>query len=752
MSLSKKMLREIKINRTQFIAIFLMAFIGIFAYSGIYAEYYGLEQTSNEFYAQTNLADGWVYNTDFDESTFDKISDFTTDVDRQAVIQSVADMENQPDITLHFIEKGTISKFYTTEGKKFNASDASGVWLDTRFAEVRNLHVGDTIKLEFNNQTIKKEIKGLGYSPEYVFETSPSSLTPDFSTMGFAYLSARAYPEDIKYDTLLVKYNISDKQFREKLDDSIDYLSFTKQNDHLSVSKFADEMAQHKMIGDVFPIVFILVTFLTLLTTMTRIVSHQRTQIGILKAVGFKDKTIILHYISYGFWPVIAGAVLGLITGPMIIPQMFYPTMKVSYSMPSWNPGFDMSFVYIAISLVALSVLVTYLSCRRISKENPANTMRPKAPDVSSNGMLERSRFWKHLNFNIRWNIRDAKSNKFRALMTIVGVMGCVALLIAAFGMNDSLEELKSWEYDDISHYESKLLLSNEANPLELYYVLNETDGSFIMQQSIEIKANDEEDTVTLLATNNTDLISYTDSNRNPIEIEEGDVSISQKLADRFGLAIGDKVKWHIVGNDKWVTSKIDQIHAEPIQQGIIMSPDTLEDEGLNFTPTNILTKEKFGENYDSIKSTTTIRKMEESWDQMTSAVMMMVYVVTIVAGALAIIVLYNLGILSFTEMEREIATLKVLGFRTNVLRKLLLTQNVIFTAIGYVLGLPLGLYFMTLMMNAAGNSLYYIPSLTWGNILLTAVITFSISIGVNLMFSDKINDLNMVEALKDVE
>ena len=529
-------------------------------------------------------------------------------------------------------------------------------------------------------------------------------------------------------------------------------MSFTKQNDHLSVSKFADEMAQHKMIGDVCPIVFILVTFLTLLTTMTRIVSHQRTQIGILKAVGFKDKTIILHYISYGFWPVIAGAVLGLITGPMIIPQMFYPTMKVSYSMPSWNPGFDMSFVYIAISLVVLSVLVTYLSCRRISKENPANTMRPKAPNVSSNGMLERSRFWKHLNFNIRWNIRDAKSNKFRALMTIVGVMGCVALLIAAFGMNDSLEELKSWEYDDISHYESKLLLSSEANPLELYYILNETDGSFIMQQSIEIKANDEEDTVTLLATNNTDLISYTDSNRNPIEIEEGDVSISQKLADRFGLAIGDKVKWHIVGNDKWVTSKIDQIHAEPIQQGIIMSPDTLEDEGLNFTPTNILTKEKFGENYDSIKSTTTIRKMEESWDQMTSAVMMMVYVVTIVAGALAIIVLYNLGILSFTEMEMEIATLKVLGFRTNVLRKLLLTQNVIFTAIGYVLGLPLGLYFMTLMMNAAGNSLYYIPSLTWGNILLTAVITFSISIGVNLMFSDKINDLNMVEALKDVD
>ena len=211
-------------------------------------------------------------------------------------------------------------------------------------------------------------------------------------------------------------------------------------------------------------------------------------------------------------------------------------------------------------------------------------------------------------------------------------------------------------------------------------------------------------------------------------------------------------MKWHIVGSDDWVSSKIDQIHAEPISQGLIMSPDALEDQGLNFTPTNILTKEKFGENFNSIKSVSSMEKMKKGWDELTEAVMMMVYVVTIVAVALAILVLYNLGILSFTEMEREVATLKVLGFKTNSLRKLLLTQNLIFTAIGFVLGIPLGFYFMTLMLNAAGDSLYYVPSLTWGNILLTAFITFTISIGVNLLFSDKISDLNMVEALKDVE
>ena len=746
------MLRDIKINKAQFIAIFLMAFLGIFAYCGIYAEYYGLEQTSEGFYADTNMADGWIYNTGFDDLDLEKVSDFSTQTDRQEVIQAVANLDSKPDFTLHFIEKGTISKFYSTEGEDFNPEDESGVWLDKRFADEWDLKVGDKITFKFGDSKIKKEIKGIGYSPEYIYESSPSSLTPDFSQMGFAYLSSKAYPEDLEYNRLLVKYNQSDSDFKEKLDKSIDYLSFTKKEDQLSVAKFSDEMAQHKMIGDVFPIVFILVTFLTLLTTMNRIVAHQRTQIGILKAVGFKDKTIIRHYLSYSFWPVLAGAILGLITGPMVIPQMFYPTMSKSYSMPSWHPGFDMRFIYIALLMVFLSVLVTYLSCRRISKENPANTLRPKAPKLSSNGIIEKSRLWNHLSFNFRWNWRDAKRNNFRAVMAIVGVMGCVALLIAAFGMNDSMGELKSWEYDDISHYESKLLLSNEANPMELYYILNETNGSFIMQQSIEMKANDMEDTVSLLVSNSTDLISYTDSDRNPIEINESDVSISKKLAETFNLSIGDKVKWHIVGSDDWVSSKIDQIHAEPISQGLIMSPDTLEDQGLNFTPTNILTKEKFGENFNSIKSVSSMEKMKKGWDELTEAVMMMVYVVTIVAVALAILVLYNLGILSFTEMEREVATLKVLGFKTNSLRKLLLTQNLIFTAIGFVLGIPLGFYFMTLMLNAAGDSLYYVPSLTWGNILLTAFITFTISIGVNLLFSDKISDLNMVEALKDVE
>ena len=752
MSLSKKMLRDISINKTQFISIFLMAFLGVFAFCGVCSEYYGLEQTSQDFYTDTNLADGWIYNTTITDEALDKINNFSTDSEKQLIVKSVGNFSNDPDITLHFLDTNEISKFYTTEGEDFNLSDDSGVWLDKRFADAQNLTVGDNISFTFNGLEIEKEIKGIGYSSEYVYEASPTSIIPDFKDMGFAYLSYKAFPSDIQYNTLLVKFNQTPDEFRDSLDGSVEYLSFTEQTDHVSVNQFENEMSQHKMIGDVFPIVFILVTFLTLLTTMTRIISHQRTQIGVLKAVGYKNRTIILHYMSYGFWLVLAGAILGLFLGPAIIPRLFYPSMTSRYSLPVWHPGFDMSFVYVALIMVLSSLLVSYLAARNISKENPANTMRPKAPNISTSGFLENSRIWNKANFNIRWNYRDAKRNKFRALMAIVGVMGCVALLISAFGMNDSMENIKHWEYDDISHFESKLIIESGASLSDIEDVRKEVNGSTIMEQAIEIKGHGNEKTASLLVLNDTTLISQTDKDGNSINLSSTDISLSAKTAESLNVGVGDTIEWHVVGSDDWVSCKITNIHGEPLSQGIILSKEKFDDLDLNYTPTSIITAENVEGNHDSIKSISTLNEMKNNWDEMSGSVMMMVSILIFFAILLAIVVLYNLGILSFTEIEREIATLKVLGFKTGDLRKLLLTQNLVFTFIGFILGIPLGFYLMTLMMNAAGDSLYYIPSLTLGNILLSGVITFIVSIAVNLLFSSKIKNLNMVEALKDVE
>ena len=755
--LARKMLRDISKHKAQFISIFLMAFLGVFVFAGVGGESVGLEVNVNDYYDETNLADGWIYSNYINDLFLYQVDVLgaTTDMERQLVVDSVGDFKNDPDITLHFVENNTISKFYLIEGEKLDINDENGVWLDKSFADAKGLKVGDNISFEFADYEITKTIRGLGYSPEYVYHASSSSVIPDFDKIGFAYMSYKAFPEDtVPYNVLNVKFEGNPETYSELLDYHMGgyYNSFVEKSQHVSVNQFSEEMAQHEMMGDIFPVVFILIAMLILLTTMRRIITHQRTQIGILKASGFKNHSIILHYVSYGFWLVLIGAILGLIFGPMTLPQLFYPSMSATYKLPSWNPAWSMDFVYVAALMVIMSLAVSYYSVKNISNEKPADTIRPKTPKVSTSGFVEKLSIWKRLSFNARWNWRDAKRNKSRALMTIIGVIGCSALLVCAFGMYDGMNDLKEWEYSDINHYDSKLVVEDNASVSQIDNVADNVDGDKIMESSIEIESDNAKKSGSLLVVNDTDLITPTDYDRNHVEIKDDEVSISQKMADMLGVKVGDKVKWHIMGSDKWVTTKIDKIHADPISQGFIMSQDKLEDLDLNYTTTSIITSQHVDKEYEGVKVTNSMKDMTSSWDEMTESMWLLIYILIFFAALLAIVVLYNLGLLSFTEIEREIATLKVLGFKTSALRKLLLTQNLWFTAIGFILGLPVGYIILDIMWASSGDSFYILPSITLTNFLLTAVITFALSIFVNLMFSRKIKRLDMVESLKSGE
>ena len=755
--LSKKMLRDIRKHKTQFLSIFLMAFLGVFVFAGVGGESVGLEVNSNDYYNDTNLADGWIYSANLDDKFLDDVNSLNpvTQTERQLVVDSVADFSNDPEITLHFVENNTISRFYLVEGNPLDIDDGDGVWLDKSFADAKDLKVGDNITFEFNGFKLEKEIKGIGYSPEYVYHASKSSVIPDFSKLGFAYMSYKAFPADVvPYNVLNVKFNGTADNFNELLSEKLDgkYNSFVERSEHTSVSQFSEEMDQHQMMAGIFPVVFILIAMLILLTTMTRIIAHQRTQIGILKACGFKDKSIMFHYISYGFWLVLVGSILGLIIGPMTLPQLFYPSMSSTYILPSWEPAWSMDFVYVAAAMVIMSVLVSYYAVKSIFNENPADTIRPKAPKVSSSGFIEKLGFFKHLSFNARWNYRDAKRNKFRALMTVIGVIGCTALLVSAFGMYDGMSDLKEWEFNQINHYDSKLVIDEGASISQVNEVADEVNGDKIMESAIEIETDSAKKSGSLLVLNHTDLVTPTDYDWNRIKIADDEVSISQKMADMLGVGIGDTVKWHIMGSDKWIETKIDGIHADPTSQGLIMSSDKLEDLDLNYTPTSIVTAEHIDKNYSAIKSVNSMKDMTSSWDELTEAMWLLIYILIFFASLLAVVVLYNLGLLSFTEIEREIATLKVLGFRTGALRKLLLTQNLWFTTVGFILGIPVGYYILKVMWESSGDSFYILPSISLMNLILTALITFSLSILVNLMFSRKIKRLDMVESLKGVE
>lgn len=734
-----------------------MAFLGVFVFSGLSGETIGLEENANQFYEDTNLADGWIYSPYLNDLFLYQVDHLgaTEQMERQVVVDSEADFENKPEIRLHFVENNTISKFYLIEGEPLNINDSNGVWLDKSFADANGLKVGDTITFKFDDYEIQKEIKGLGYSPEYVYHASTYSVIPDFNKIGFAYLSYKAFPSDtVPYNTLNVKFDGTPQDYEDILSYHLGgyYVSFLDRSEHSSVAHFSDQLTLQKMITGIFPVVFILVSMLILLTTMTRIIAHQRTQIGILKASGFKNSSIIWHYMSYGVLLVLAGSVLGLILGPMILPNYIYSVMRNLFIMPNWNPVWSMDFVYLAVLMVLLAIAVSLYSTRSISNENPSEAIRLKPPKVSSVGFVERMRFWQKMSFNIRWNYRDAKRNKFRSLMTIIGVMGCTILLICAFGLQDSMNDLNEWEFHQIEHYDSELIIDNDATQSDIDEVAKAVNGDEVMESIIEIESHSNKKMGTLDVLDGTDLITPTDKDWNKIEIKDDEVSISQKMADMLGVGIGDTVKWHAMNSNKWVKTKINKIHADPNEQGLIMSKDKLEELGVDYTPTCIVTAEHVDKNYSFIKSFTTLDFRLENWNGLIQAAWILIYILTTFASLLAVVVLYNLGLLSFTEIEKDIATLKVLGFKTKTLRKLLLTQNLWFTAIGFILGIPLGDYLLKVMWASAGDSFYVLPYISITNFLLTGFITFALSILVNLMFSRKIRKLDMVDALKSGE
>ena len=753
------MLRDFKDHKAQFLSIFLMALIGVFAFTGIS----GMVDVSNSYYENTNLADGWIYGEEISDDVFSDIKSMEEikDAQREMVVDTVANYSSDPEITLHVVEGNqNISKFYLFKGKDFDPNDEEGIWIDKRFADGRKLDIGDKITLKFDGNKVSKTVRGIMYSPEYVYYIQEGSLLPDFSQVGFAYIPSKGADFDIVYNTIALDgyEELDEKDFKSALEDKLGqkaYVQYVDRDNNVGIKTLQDEISQHQMFSGIFPAIFVLVSLLTLVTTMSRVISAQRMQIGTLKAMGYSNKSIILHYLSYGFVLSLSGSVIGLVVGPLTIPYLFYPTMSSTYSLPRWGPSWDISFFAVAGLMVVSSVLISYISVKGISDENPSETIRPKAPKLVSSGLIERTKIWERFSFNERWNYRDAKRNKTRAIMSVFGVFACALLVMSAFGMVDSINDVEDWQYNQIYNFNSKLLLEENITDSQLDHILDETGGEGIREEAIELKYKGIKKTGTLTVMNDSEYYKVTDANRNYMHLDPDGIAISDKMAEVLGLKVGDKVRWHVAGNPKWIDSEITETYSIPFGQGLIMSPEVFDEIGgddYNYSTNVVLTKKNVKENYTGVSSITTSEDIRKGWNTMTEALDLMVSVLTTFAIVLAVVVLYNLGLLSFTEIQRELATLKVLGFNSKSLRRLLLTQNLWFSTIGFILAIPGAYVLMGIMMGSTGDEYCFPINIYLWNFIVSFLITFGLSVLVNLAFSRKIKKVNMVESLKSNE
>ena len=393
--LKKKLFRDLWHYKGQFFTIFLMVFIGMLAFSGIHGYMDGMDESAKEYYKEYNLQDLWITNTNISDSDLEKLKsmDHISDVNRALVLN--AKLKGYKDVTLetNVLEENTISKMYVVKGEKY-ASNKKGLWFDSYLANHLNIHVGDTLKLDISGQTLKLKVKGLVNTPDHVYFVKDSTeIFPTHKNYGFAYIPADTFSKEMNFDVTYNKAYVDvDKKnnvssVKKAIQKNFDFLSVTDRDASFSYAGYQSEVEEGQTYAPVFTGLFLMIAILSVMSTMNRFVRQQRVQIGTLKALGFKNRKIYIHYIGFGFMISLVAAVLGVVVGYFTIGQFFIDMEASYFEMPNIHTALLPVVIQTAVLVVALISLVTYLSSRKILKETASEALRLEVPKVKKNSL-----------------------------------------------------------------------------------------------------------------------------------------------------------------------------------------------------------------------------------------------------------------------------------------------------------------------------------------------------------------------------
>ena len=763
--LRRKMLRDIKANFAQFFSIMILSLIAMWCYTGFQANVIGGNKARNDFEKSSNFADGWIYGADFNEEQAKRIADINgvKDVQRRTEVLGKADEKyNTAEMYCYFQNSADVTIPRTIEGADFNADDTEGLWLFSRFAETWEIKVGDKFTVHVMGLDIEKEVKGLIVTPEYEFACASTDTDTDFHNIGFAYLSQKVLPEEMRINNELIftcngKALSYEKNIANALGDN--YAYFADRNSIRGWYQLSDELAQHDSFSYIFSFVFVVIALLVIITTMKRMIAQQRTQIGTLNALGMKKRKILTHYLSYSFVLSVIGCVLGIILGILTFGRLMVNMFSQFYTLPNWQPGFSYKSIIVAAVLVFICTGTSYLSCKQILKIHPSEALRPAAAKTAKPCIFEKLPFWKKLSFNVRYNLRDISRSKMRAFMGVFGT--CMGMMIMELGLGayDTVDYVRDWYFHDIQNYEYQVLLNDSCTPEQAEELKIETGGELIAMEAISIAAKDHPTSdgiisCKLAVTEGEQLYCVSDTELNTTPIPKGTVALTMKQAKKLGLSEGDRVYWKTAAGSKWNESKIGLISRHPNITGLTMLREDYEAAGMDFRPVMLVSKndcDNVADN-DSVSAVHSMKDLIAAFDKMMEIMNLLVYFMVIFSVLLIVIVLYNSGNLSFNEREKEFATLKVLGFKSSAIRRLLSTQNLWLSIIGCILGLPLGRVPLQAMMDSNGDAVdwpCYIAPTTY---IIAAIFVMTVSVLVSFMFSRRIKKIDMVEVLKGME
>lgn len=786
--LKKKMFRDIKQNLSQFITIFLMVLIGVMVYVGIEAYMDGMTSAADNFYKNNNIQDLNVMGN-LSDKDLDKIKslDNVKDAEKKLVVNAIDKDDKDKTYLLSFIDSNNISKFHIIDGEKFDVNK-KGAWVDNFYAEKNNLKVGDTIKIKYDTFSLEEKILGLINVPDHIYDVKDESeFVPNRENFGFVYLSVNEIPESYIKDLVMKEMKITDEKIFDKYVTNFNYKEYITYNyimvdvnkkknvtsvkediedkvsnakaivkieDTLSYQRYQGEIDEGASYVGIFSGLFLFIAMLSVITTMTRVVKKQKLQIGTMKALGIKNSKIVMHYIGYGFFVSLAAAIVGIILGKYFI-GTFFLNMEMDYfEVPNGVPVVKPLSYLVALLVVMVVSFITYLTCRKELFKKPAEALRNEVPNVKVSSLnLSTKGIFKKLNFSSKWNYRDILRNKFRTVTAVVGIVGCCMLIVCAFGMLNSMNHFIKLQFEDLYNFNYKLSLKENIKDDELKVLTDKYGNNTSETLTIETKIDKEREANTIFVTNAGNLVRFQNKNGEFIKVNKNNgVYVTRKLADQKNLKVGDTIKWHIYGVNKYYESKIVGLTKDPQVQNLTMTKEYLESLDIDYKPDSLYTNTdlKGIKDIKNVSLVQDINELKNSLESMLSMMKSMIMLIIVFAIGLGAIIIYNMGILSYSEKQYQFATLKVLGFSDKKIRKIFVQQNNWITVLSIIIGLPTG-YYMTswIFKSVIADNYDFSAYINLSTYLIAIIGTILVSIIVSRMLSKKVNKIDMVSSLK---
>ena len=769
MMLRKKMLRDIRKNVSQFITIFLMILIGVMAYAGIESYMIGMRDSAARFYEDCNLQDLDAYG-DLDRSDLDQIRSMVQVADAEGKYTVLANIENFSGhkAELNFISSNNICKIYTVEGEEYSP-EKTGLWVDSYYAEKAGIRCGDTLHITCPALDITAPVLGLCNVPDHVYDTKDDAeIFPSHTDYGFVYL-----PSSMMTDAFLSSEGITRDSFTSIMVDAEDGVSISDlrasmetELEHVQLAMdihdepsdygYQREIEEGNSYVGIFSGLFIFIALLSVVTTMTRIVHRERMQIGTMKALGYTSGRIAWHYISYGLLLSALGGAIGLLLGYFGIGHFFLAEEMAYYEVPNWKPGMDPKSYLVYLGCILMVCIASYLTVRKLLHQSAADLLRVERPKVQNKSIqFTTGERFQGYSFSTRWNLRDILRNKARTLTSLAGIVGCMVLIVAAFGIKDTIDNYLKTEMEIINNYEYRMNLSSSISAEELMDLFQNYTDRTSMSLSIDVTTDDGDRITTNAFVDDTHgSVQALNKHYKPMDLYSYGVYVTRKFAALHGYEIGDTIKWKINGYDEQFESKIIGFNRDPQNQNMTMTRYYYQRLGLPYYPDSAYTDEDLsGRTIPGVSTIQSIESITSGVNDMMSTMNAMIVMLVFFAVVLAAVILYNMGILSFSEKDYQFATLKVLGFSNEKIGKLFRQQNLWITIVAIILGLPLG-YLVTgyIFTNAIGDIYDFSISVKPLTCILSAAGTFVVSYLITLFMTRKIRGIDMVQSLKSNE